>query len=338
MRKFGVRIPTGASAFLQGTGGARPACCPGRWRASHYPSHDRRRCRPTVSGGCWAGAGEGWSMSISENTAPVPRRRKGTGTQREIRPGVWEVRVPGGPDPTSGHAGTDRWRFMAAASRPPRPGPSSLPRSRPLVLRRATDRWTRGGAGASTAAPRVGVLTAPKAGRGWAGCQVGPWLLTGDPTHRQPVQASTLGHRFDDIRDAAGLPEASPTPVKRRHPAGRSAFEGRHFWVPCATEVHVVGGRPGVWSGPTTSGWPAQSGCVAWSSASTTPSSHVGRRHSDTRTSRTIQTVSSVSSTTPPGKRVADAGLDLLTPPIDQLQSRGHAEGAFHPIRVGKAV
>ena len=50
------------------------------------------------------------------------------------------------------------------------------------------------------------VLTAPKAGRGWAGCQVGPWLLTGDPTHRQPVQASTLGHRFDDIRDAAGLP------------------------------------------------------------------------------------------------------------------------------------
>ena len=77
----------------------------------------------------------------------------------------------------------------------------------------------------------AGVLTTPKAGRGrvltlgattaslwhtlverWqqrAGGPVGPWLFTADPAHRQPVQASTLGHRFDDLRAAAGLPEAS---------------------------------------------------------------------------------------------------------------------------------
>ena len=77
----------------------------------------------------------------------------------------------------------------------------------------------------------AGVLTTPKAGRGrvltlgastatlwhtlvdqWqqrAGGPVGPWLFTADPTHRKPVQAATLGHRFDEIRDAAGLPEAT---------------------------------------------------------------------------------------------------------------------------------
>jgi integrase len=77
----------------------------------------------------------------------------------------------------------------------------------------------------------AGVMTTPKAGRGrvltlgattatlwhymvdrWdtrAGCRVGPWVFTADRYHRRPVQAGTLGHRFDEVRDAAGLPEAT---------------------------------------------------------------------------------------------------------------------------------
>ena len=342
-------------------------------------------------------------MPISQNTVPVPRRRKGAGTQREIRPGVWEVRVSTGPDPSTGRtrhrsitvhgSGLEAAAARAELAAALAAGPSRLPpapmltlaellpvwleadhpwkpstlvgyrsvvtallgdpiaRARvqalsPRQLRQVTDRWTREGAGASTAAGRVrvvraalgwawderlievhpvrfmrgpgrapprrplaeedqvrallgtaelrlleahanhtpasrssgqrlhraeqdlllvrvaadtgarrgelaalrlddlegrvlwierafsaGVLTTPKAGRGrvltlgattaslwhtmvdqWqqrAGGTVGPWLFTADPTHREPVQAGTLGHRFDDIRDAAGLPEAS---------------------------------------------------------------------------------------------------------------------------------
>ena len=330
----------------------------------------------------------------------VPRRRRGAGTQREIRPGVWEIRVPGDPDPTTGRLGrrsvtvhgTEQDADRARAGLLAPAGPSGLPpgpvltvgellpvwlaadhawkpstlvgyRStvralvadpiaatrvhvlNPRLLRATVTTWQHAGASDAVAAARVrvlrsavgwawderlievhpvrfmrgpgrvpprrplaedqvrtllataelrlleahanheatsrpstqrlhraeqelllvrlaadtgarrgelaalrlddldgrvlridravsaGVLTTPKAGRGrvltlgastatlwhtltdhWqqrAGRPVGPWVFTADAAHRQPVQASTLGHRFDDIRDAAGLPEAS---------------------------------------------------------------------------------------------------------------------------------
>lgn len=40
----------------------------------------------------------------SRTSSHLPRRRRGCGTQRERRPGIWEVRVPAPPDPVSGRA------------------------------------------------------------------------------------------------------------------------------------------------------------------------------------------------------------------------------------------
>jgi hypothetical protein len=43
---------------------------------------------------------------LTPNGTPLHRGRgqRGEGTQRERRPGVWEVRVPTGPDPVTGHS------------------------------------------------------------------------------------------------------------------------------------------------------------------------------------------------------------------------------------------
>lgn len=80
-------------------------------------------------------------------------------------------------------------------------------------------------------ADSAGQLTTPKSGRGrtltvglgtaalwqalaqeWAdrsGPDVGPWLFSRDPEHHERLGASTLGHRFARVRDAAGEPEAT---------------------------------------------------------------------------------------------------------------------------------
>jgi integrase len=42
-----------------------------------------------------------------------------------------------------------------------------------------------------------------------AGRPVGPWLFSPDPEHRVPARAERLGRWFDEVRDAAGVPEAS---------------------------------------------------------------------------------------------------------------------------------
>ena len=77
----------------------------------------------------------------------------------------------------------------------------------------------------------AGVLTTPKSGHGraltlgattaelwhtftqaWnsrAGQPVGPWLFSPDAGHQRRLGAEALGHRFDQIRDAAGVPEAT---------------------------------------------------------------------------------------------------------------------------------
>jgi integrase len=77
----------------------------------------------------------------------------------------------------------------------------------------------------------AGVLTTPKSGRArnvtvgattaalwhtlvgqWAareGRLVGPWLFSADPEHRVPARAERLGRWFDEVRDAAGVREAS---------------------------------------------------------------------------------------------------------------------------------
>jgi integrase len=80
-------------------------------------------------------------------------------------------------------------------------------------------------------ADSAGQLTSPKSGHGrtltlgsatarlwrslaagWerrAGHPIGPWLFSADLDHRRRLQASTLGHWFADLRDAAGVPDAS---------------------------------------------------------------------------------------------------------------------------------
>jgi integrase len=77
----------------------------------------------------------------------------------------------------------------------------------------------------------AGVLTTPKSGHGrvltlgattarlwhtltgaWntrAGHPVGPWLFSPDLDHQRPLGAGALGHRFDLVRDAAGVPDAT---------------------------------------------------------------------------------------------------------------------------------
>jgi integrase len=77
----------------------------------------------------------------------------------------------------------------------------------------------------------AGVLTTPKSGRArnvtlgagtaalwralvgqWSareGRPVGPWLFSADPEHRVPARAERLGRWFDEVRDAAEVPEAS---------------------------------------------------------------------------------------------------------------------------------
>ena len=77
----------------------------------------------------------------------------------------------------------------------------------------------------------AGVLTTPKSGHGrvltlgattaelwhtfthaWnsrAGQPVGPWLFSPDAGHQRRLGAEALGHRFDQIRDAAGVPGAT---------------------------------------------------------------------------------------------------------------------------------
>lgn len=80
-------------------------------------------------------------------------------------------------------------------------------------------------------ADSAGQLTTPKSGRGrtltvgrgtaalwqtlareWAersGQALGPWLFSRDPEHHGRLMATTLGHRFARLRDAAGEPEAT---------------------------------------------------------------------------------------------------------------------------------
>ena len=77
----------------------------------------------------------------------------------------------------------------------------------------------------------AGVLTTPKSRRGrvltlaattaelwdtfsqaWssrAGRAVGPWLFSADADHQRRLGAGALGHRFDQIRDAADVPDAT---------------------------------------------------------------------------------------------------------------------------------
>ena len=80
-------------------------------------------------------------------------------------------------------------------------------------------------------ADSAGLLTSPKSGHGrtltlgtttaqlwralaagWerrAGQPVGPWLFSADLDHWRRLRASTLGHWFADLRDHAGVPDAS---------------------------------------------------------------------------------------------------------------------------------
>jgi integrase len=80
-------------------------------------------------------------------------------------------------------------------------------------------------------ADSAGQLTSPKSGHGrtltlgattarlwralvagWerrAGQPIGPWLFGADLNHRHRLPASTLGHWFADLRDEAGIPDAS---------------------------------------------------------------------------------------------------------------------------------
>ncbi|MEV6641105.1 tyrosine-type recombinase/integrase [Amycolatopsis sp. NPDC051371] len=41
-----------------------------------------------------------------------------------------------------------------------------------------------------------------------AGGEFGPWLFSARPDRRTPVQPGGLGHRFERLRNAAGLPDA----------------------------------------------------------------------------------------------------------------------------------
>lgn len=105
-------------------------------------------------------------------------------------------------------------------------------------------------------ADSAGQLTTPKSGHGrtltvglgtaalwqtlaqeWAersGPAVGPWLFSRDPGHHERLGATTLGHRFARLRDAAGEPEATLPPAPA--PCGR---------LPGGARPGPAGGRPG---------------------------------------------------------------------------------------------
>lgn len=65
-----------------------------------------------------------------------------------------------------------------------------------------TSRWAERAENARHAKPPEGVVCA-------AGSPVGPWVFSPDPLHRRPLTAGALGHRFELLRDEAGIPQAT---------------------------------------------------------------------------------------------------------------------------------